>query len=827
MGIKQSFDYDVTNGNQTGAATVDNLTNPTMLIKTKTEYTADGNYPLKSYDARGNVVTKEMDTDGTLKSVTDPEGQKVEYGYDPSKRVELVKTEVTENGVKKVYKNEYTYQNDRLETVKHNTTDNNNCDVVYTFGYDDLGRKTTVKVGNQTLSTNVYSNDRNGILKEVQYGNGGKVSYEHDDFDRITGVKYDGESSPRYTYEYGANGQAAFMKDNNLNRIHQTEYDLAERPVQSTIRDTSDNLIYRTTLTYDGKNRLETFTESLPEESHKSSYAYDKDNRTTEIQYDDANHKVNYTYDTLGRINERKVTNDSNVYTSSYQFVQGDENLYGTGATTPLVKKITQNGIGFEYTYDERGNIVSEKRGSLTTTYAYDALGQLIRVNDPDENKTWVYEYDLGGNMTKRTQYAYTADALGSPVDTRSYSYDTLWKDQLISNGSYPLTYDSIGNLKTYGGWEYEWKAGRQLVKQTQDDKIVSYDYDCNGMRIRQTISNKTSGAVYATYNYTYSGDKLVHLTVYNDSLHFFYDNLGRPANVMYNGVMYTYLHNLQGDIVGIVDSSGTLVVEYKYNAWGTILSKSGIMANTLGHRNPFRYRSYIYDEETWMYWLKSRYYYPELHRFISPDCFVAVQNDLFGLNTYAYCNNAPVCCCDADGNIPQVVIDKHIHDKVLDYICRNNEELSWKNTCVYYNGKNFLGGRGFCDLYNINTGEVWELKKRSESKSCQTSVALRQLQRYVDGKLKVNLDQNLHFPYITPINSESFTYEWLGYEFDVSYCSEGNGILRYHYDKRKTETREAVEKTLAAVITIGVAGAVGYFCGGGMGVAVAVRMRL
>ena len=108
-----------------------------------------------------------------------------------------------------------------------------------------------------------------------------------------------------------------------------------------------------------------------------------------------------------------------------------------------------------------------------------------------------------------------------------------------------------IGNLKTYADWEYEWEAGRQLVKQTQNEKVVSYDYDYNGMRIRQTVSNKTSGGVYATYNYTYNGGKLVHMTVYNDDLHFFYDDQCRPAKVKYNGEMYTYLHNQQGDIVG------------------------------------------------------------------------------------------------------------------------------------------------------------------------------------------------------------------------------------------------------------------------------------
>ena len=78
---------------------------------------------------------------------------------------------------------------------------------------------------------------RQGLLKEVQYGNGGKVGYEYDEYDRLTGVKYDNETTPRYTYEYGANGQAMRVEDKNLNRVQQVEYDLAERPMQKTIRD--------------------------------------------------------------------------------------------------------------------------------------------------------------------------------------------------------------------------------------------------------------------------------------------------------------------------------------------------------------------------------------------------------------------------------------------------------------------------------------------------------------------------------------------------------------------------------------------------------------
>ena len=75
----------------------------------------------------------------------------------------------------------------------------------------------------------------------------------------------------------------------------------------------------------------------------------------------------------------------------------------------------------------------------------------------------------------------------------------------------------------------------------------------------------------------------------------------GKPGQINLNGTVYTYVHNLQGDIVGILDSDGTLVVEYKYDAWGNPLDSSGSMADTLGWYNPFRYRGYVWDDETWL----------------------------------------------------------------------------------------------------------------------------------------------------------------------------------------------------------------------------------
>ena len=75
--------------------------------------------------------------------------------------------------------------------------------------------------------------------------------------------------------------------------------------------------------------------------------------------YDGAAQKVAYTYDGLGRVTTRTAEcgNAAGKLTSTYAYVDG---AYGTNNTTSLVKKITQNGISFEYAYDTRGNIVAE-----------------------------------------------------------------------------------------------------------------------------------------------------------------------------------------------------------------------------------------------------------------------------------------------------------------------------------------------------------------------------------------------------------------------------------------------------------------------------------
>ena len=155
------------------------------------------------------------------------------------------------------------------------------------------------------------------------------------------------------------------------------------------------------------------------------------------------------------------------------------------------------------------------------------------------------------------------------------------------------------------------------------------------------------------TTKYTLHGKNLVHMTSSSNTSHFFYDAQNKPAVVLFNGTAYAYLYNLQGDVIALVDANGSKVVEYKYDAWGRPTSKSGSLANTLGTLNPFRYRGYIFDEETGLYYLRSRYYNPNLCRFINADDVEALgaDGDINGYQFFIYCMNDPVNNRDEAGS--------------------------------------------------------------------------------------------------------------------------------------------------------------------------------
>ena len=202
--------------------------------------------------------------------------------------------------------------------------------------------------------------------------------------------------------------------------------------------------------------------------------------------------------------------------------------------------------------------------------------------------------------------------------------------------------------------------AGMLISTATFSDEAqtreIDFIYDHNGLRTRKTV---TENGVTTTYDYTLHGKLITHLTKRTvdgsgaestEELHFFYDAQSRPAFVKWNNAMYRYVHNLQGDIVGIVDPSGNLVVEYRYDAWGQPLSVTGTLKTSLGELNPFRYRGYAWDEETCLYYLYSRNYHSEYARFVNTDTDIPIKKRSLTQNTYTYCRNSPVKHQDSSG---------------------------------------------------------------------------------------------------------------------------------------------------------------------------------
>lgn len=113
--------------------------------------------------------------------------------------------------------------------------------------------------------------------------------------------------------------------------------------------------------------------------------------------------------------------------------------------------------------------------------------------------------------------------------------------------------------------------------------------YDSNGMRTQKSVDGVKT-------NYYYDSNKnLIALVKGNDTLLFYYDSDGSATSFSYNGTMYFYVKNLQGDVIRIIDLAGTEVASYVYDAWGNIKDTKG--------EPTIRYRGYVYDTETDLYY--------------------------------------------------------------------------------------------------------------------------------------------------------------------------------------------------------------------------------
>ena len=318
----------------------------------------------------------------------------------------------------------------------------------------------------------------------------------------------------------------------------------------------------------------------------------------------------------------------------------------------------------WNYTYDNAGNITAITSGGKRISYQYDELNQLIRENNGVLNETILYTYDAGGNMTSRKTYDYTEGTLQTIKKNETFTYRSDgWKDQILSWNGYRYTYDAGGNPTLLRGVPLTWGEGRRLKKVSLSWGTVDFAYDSDGKRVKKISGNTET-------KYYYNGSILSGLVrttagstgTTKTTVQFVYDAEGKPFMLRFNGKTdYFYLYNGLGDVVGLVDSSNQVVVRYQYNSWGKVTSTQDTSGVSLATLNPFRYRKYVYDPETGLYCLGSRYYDPEVGRFVNADDFETLtyqMDSVQGKNLYQYCFNNPINMQDEDGGWPKWVTE-------------------------------------------------------------------------------------------------------------------------------------------------------------------------
>ena len=641
--ITASYTYDA-KGNCTGV-TVSGATASDGKIVTSNNYGGTNNDMLNSStDALGNTVSYTHDSKtGLLKTVSDARGFITSYAYD-GKTDALTKVSSGSSSV------QYTYNTKRqLTNIQSPSTS-------YTFAYDEFGNLGSVNAGSNTLVTNNYKalNDEgelkySGLLQEQTYGNSHKVSYSYDSYDRPSEITYSGGGKTQtYKWDYDSDGRVSrYTENGSANKAFHYTYDLSGRLTQAMRKDGSEYI----QPTYDSKNLTTGMKYKFAGSVISASYSYDetKDNSPDGASFDGAG-RTDYAYDSLGRTSRYGVFNKNNtgVYTASYTY---KKNPSDSSKTSGVVEKINYGSINVKalsYGYDKNGNITSINNtdDSVFERYSYDNLNQLTSALSEQDDYYIKYTYDTAGNiLTKKTYLSayYTSNNESLLESTVNYTYDSTWKDKLISYNGKSISYDAIGNMLSFDSQTFTW-LGRRLMSYAKGGTTTNYTYNSDGIRTK-----KVSGST--TTDYCLNGTQVLAEKRGGTLINYFYTSNGTRVGFKTGGKVYYYVYNLQGDVTHIVDESKNIVATYRYDPFGKILNLSSL--TSIGKLNPFRYRGYYYDTESNLYYLNSRYYNPEICRFINADDidYLGADGSPLSYNLFAYCLNNPVNRFDVNGN--------------------------------------------------------------------------------------------------------------------------------------------------------------------------------
>ena len=601
-------------------------------MQSTVEYSDDKNYIISETDTNGISSEYTYNENGIVTSVTDGNGKVTSYATNAMGYLTLAETNVTglaDNAVKMAIN--YIYDGDLLKRIIQGN-------VEYDYVYDEWGQLKSVLVDNIRLIHYTYGvNEKRTRITKIVFGNssenGFTIEYSYDgatgDVDYIEKYNYvEGEkNSIKYDYIYDNLGNLTAIKDNGTGHYisytdtgviikdgenGDTVYKLKDvTPVEDDTEETT-NSTENTGTTETDENEPISITQETANGVKYNHNVYDSDydtltGKTTENEFvgvvtvTDENGVYSYgktigtqsVSDWFGRneavtvMTKKPIDDTVTDYASvSSQYGYVTENNVTSNLISSVNNTVTgsegTNTVNYSYTYDGNGKItgitaVSNITGlSSASQYIYDEAGQLVKeIKGTDYTE---YAYDSKGNISTRKVYSNN-----TLVSTDNYTYGSeTWEDRLTGYNNKTITYDDIGNPTSYLGATLTWR-GRELESYTKGNIQLSFSYAVDGMRYQKVV--KTNGVETSRYDYVYSEGSLILITFtadnVSDTARFIYDSYGEPRGfILNNTAAYLYLKNAQGDITGIVNENGEIILTCSYDAWGRVNFGSTDMAH-------------------------------------------------------------------------------------------------------------------------------------------------------------------------------------------------------------------------------------------------------
>lgn len=244
---------------------------------------------------------------------------------------------------------------------------------------------------------------------------------------------------------------------------------------------------------------------------------------------------------------------------ASYAFTGGDD-LYNEH-----VKKLV---LPKSYDFDGSGNVSIIKYDNAPKVwYFYDDKKQLIRENNALQNQTMTYDYDNRGNILNKTIYDFTCDDVRNRTPNKCITYKYNRDDELVYYNGQNITYDEYGNVIKYrDGWNFTWENGK-ISEAVSPKSSATYGYNDDGRRITKRVNNDL-------VNFDFTEDHLIQKNA-KHTIKWYLPGENGSKHFNCDGKDYSYICNLESDVIGIVDSNNQCVANYTYDSWGKLISIS------------------------------------------------------------------------------------------------------------------------------------------------------------------------------------------------------------------------------------------------------------